>query len=245
MTPGMTCEVVDLYAIKFDPVFSRDDYSFFAHESVPPELFDETELRESMVAASGGPIRRYVARRWLRDKVLPELRRDRREAAAEGRARTAGEGRRGRRSGVHCADLLDELPGHPARLDRARLHLRLRLHDDQGGLAAGRAEREAAAAAAQEGADHDADLLPRERLSRLRLSVRRSSGSSTTSASAIRGSSRSSTSTSTRLAPSTTRPGASTCSRPTGSVTSSSPASSRQGESAPSGRLHRKRLREV
>ena len=72
---GHASEVVDLYAIKFDPVFSRDDYAFFAHESVPPELFDETEVRESMVAASGGPIRRAVAKRWLRDKDLPQLRR--------------------------------------------------------------------------------------------------------------------------------------------------------------------------
>ena len=70
---GHASEVVDLYAIKFDPVFGRDDYSFFAHESVPPELFDETELRENMVALSGGPIRRRVAKRWLRDKSLPEL----------------------------------------------------------------------------------------------------------------------------------------------------------------------------
>jgi NAD(P)H dehydrogenase (quinone) len=68
---GHESEIVDLYAIKFDPVFGRGDYSFFAHESVPPELFDETEVRESMVAASGGPIRRKVAKRWLRYKDLP------------------------------------------------------------------------------------------------------------------------------------------------------------------------------
>ena len=55
---GHTSEVVDLYAIKFNPVFGRDDYSFFAHESVPRELFDEAELRESMVRSSGGPIKR-------------------------------------------------------------------------------------------------------------------------------------------------------------------------------------------
>jgi NAD(P)H dehydrogenase (quinone) len=71
---GHASEVVDLYAIKFDPVFRRDDYAFFAHESVPTELFDESEVRESMVAASGGPLRRAVARRWLRDKDLLELR---------------------------------------------------------------------------------------------------------------------------------------------------------------------------
>ena len=68
---GHAFEVVDLYAIKFDPVFRQADYSFFAHESVP--LFDEAELREGMIAESGGPIRRRVARRWLRDKPLPEL----------------------------------------------------------------------------------------------------------------------------------------------------------------------------
>jgi NAD(P)H dehydrogenase (quinone) len=70
---GHTSEVVDLYAITFDPVFTLDDYAFFAHESVPHELFDETELREGMVAASGGPLRRLLAKRWLRDKDLPEL----------------------------------------------------------------------------------------------------------------------------------------------------------------------------
>jgi NAD(P)H dehydrogenase (quinone) len=68
---GHSSEVVDLYAIKFDPVFRQADYSFFADESVP--LFDEDELREGMIAESGGPIRRRVARRWLRNKPLPEL----------------------------------------------------------------------------------------------------------------------------------------------------------------------------
>jgi NAD(P)H dehydrogenase (quinone) len=70
---GHAGEVVDLYAIKFNPVYGRDDFSFFAHESVPPEVWNESQLREQMVAVSGGPIRRRVARRWLRDKDLPEL----------------------------------------------------------------------------------------------------------------------------------------------------------------------------
>ena len=70
---GHTSEVVDLHAIKFNPVFGQDDYSFFADESVPRELFDETELRNNMVALSGGAIKQRFARRWLRDKDLPEL----------------------------------------------------------------------------------------------------------------------------------------------------------------------------
>ena len=70
---GHTYEVVDLHAIGFDPVFRRDDYAFFIHESLPEELLNQAELRENMIAMSGGPVRRRVARRWLRDKQLPEL----------------------------------------------------------------------------------------------------------------------------------------------------------------------------
>jgi NAD(P)H dehydrogenase (quinone) len=72
---GHASQVVDLYATEFDPVYRLDDYAFFAHESVPNALFDETEMRQGMVAASGGPIRRRIARHWLAGKSLDELRR--------------------------------------------------------------------------------------------------------------------------------------------------------------------------
>jgi NAD(P)H dehydrogenase (quinone) len=70
---GHSCEVVDLYAVKFNPVYGGDDFAFFAHESVPGEIWDEAELRERMVADAGGPLRRAVARRWLQGKQLPQL----------------------------------------------------------------------------------------------------------------------------------------------------------------------------
>src|SRR5512147_2878173 len=54
---GHAHEVVDLYAIKFNPVYSRDDYAFFAHESVPAEIWNEAELRQQMVSSAGGPLR--------------------------------------------------------------------------------------------------------------------------------------------------------------------------------------------
>ena len=65
---GHESEVVDLHAIRFNPVFTRDDYSFFVHESVPQELLSEDELRVNMVAASGGAIRRRLAERRRRTK---------------------------------------------------------------------------------------------------------------------------------------------------------------------------------
>jgi len=70
---GHESEVVDLYAIGFDPVFREADFAFFAHDSVPPEMWNETDLRKGMVAASGGPLRRLLAERWLRNKRLAEL----------------------------------------------------------------------------------------------------------------------------------------------------------------------------
>jgi NAD(P)H dehydrogenase (quinone) len=51
---------------------------------VPAEIWgSEDELRARMVAEAGGPLRRAAARRWLRDKHLPELR----EVIAERRPR--------------------------------------------------------------------------------------------------------------------------------------------------------------
>jgi Flavodoxin-like fold len=51
---GHESEVVDLYVIKFNPVYGDRDSSFFAHESVPLDLWDEAALREQMVASGGG-----------------------------------------------------------------------------------------------------------------------------------------------------------------------------------------------
>jgi len=70
---GHACEVVDLYAMRFNPVYGRDDFAFFADESLPTGIWNEAELRERMVADAGGPLRRAVARRWLRDKELSQL----------------------------------------------------------------------------------------------------------------------------------------------------------------------------
>jgi NAD(P)H dehydrogenase (quinone) len=38
---GHTSEVVDLYAIRFNPVFRTQDFASYAHESMPRELLDD------------------------------------------------------------------------------------------------------------------------------------------------------------------------------------------------------------
>jgi NAD(P)H dehydrogenase (quinone) len=70
---GHDYEVVDLHAIGWDPVFRPRDGTQFIHETVPRELLEQVNLREEVLAAAGGPIRRFLARRWLRGKNLDDL----------------------------------------------------------------------------------------------------------------------------------------------------------------------------
>jgi NAD(P)H dehydrogenase (quinone) len=70
---GHECEVNDLYEIGFDPVFRMQDAAQFAHESVPRELLEDMNPREAALRIAGGPIRRALAKRWLRGKTLDEI----------------------------------------------------------------------------------------------------------------------------------------------------------------------------
>ncbi len=70
---GHEYKVNDLNAIGFDPVFRAQDGVQFAHESVPEELMEEMNPAGAIMDLAGGPVRRWMARRWLRDKSLPEI----------------------------------------------------------------------------------------------------------------------------------------------------------------------------
>ena len=65
---GHTWEVVDLYAIRFDPVFSTQDFASYVHESMPLEILEQMNLKQHVLDSAGGPIQRMIAARWLRDK---------------------------------------------------------------------------------------------------------------------------------------------------------------------------------
>lgn len=70
---GHDSEVIDLYAIKFNPVFDMPDGVFFAHESVPVELLERMNLKEGAMSLARGPISRFLLKRWLRDKGTDDL----------------------------------------------------------------------------------------------------------------------------------------------------------------------------
>jgi len=65
---GHTSEVVDLYAIRFDPVFRIQDYASYVHESIPLDILEQMNLKQRVLDAAGGPVQRFIASRWLRDK---------------------------------------------------------------------------------------------------------------------------------------------------------------------------------
>lgn len=70
---GHISEVVDLYAIRFNPVYRMKDFAYFTDDSVPLDVLESMNLKERVLALSGGPIRRFLARRWLREKSVSDI----------------------------------------------------------------------------------------------------------------------------------------------------------------------------
>ncbi len=70
---GHRNEVVDLYAIRFDPVFRIEDYAGYVHEGMPAEILDRMNLKQRILDSCKGPVQRFVARRWLAGKDAPSL----------------------------------------------------------------------------------------------------------------------------------------------------------------------------
>jgi NAD(P)H dehydrogenase (quinone) len=65
---GHTSEVVDLYAIRFDPVFRIRDFASYVHESIPQDILKEMNLKQRVLDSAGGPAQRFLASIWLRNK---------------------------------------------------------------------------------------------------------------------------------------------------------------------------------
>jgi NAD(P)H dehydrogenase (quinone) len=70
---GHTSEVVDLYAIRFDPVFRVQDFASYVHEGMPLEILEKMNLKQHVLGSAGGPIRRFIAKRWLQNKDAVEV----------------------------------------------------------------------------------------------------------------------------------------------------------------------------
>ena len=65
---GHVSKVVDLYAIRFDPVFRMEDFASYVHESIPSEILEQMNLKQRVLDSARGPIQRFLASLWLRNK---------------------------------------------------------------------------------------------------------------------------------------------------------------------------------
>lgn len=65
---GHTNEVVDLYAIGFDPVLRPRDTPGWLTESIPDDMLDRMRLRETLIDEAGGPLKRFGMKRLLGDR---------------------------------------------------------------------------------------------------------------------------------------------------------------------------------
>jgi NAD(P)H dehydrogenase (quinone) len=66
-------EIVDLYKIKFNPVFQDMDSAFFVDEEMPMELFQQMDMRKMIIGLAGGPIKKFIAKMYIRNKSDKDL----------------------------------------------------------------------------------------------------------------------------------------------------------------------------
>jgi NAD(P)H dehydrogenase (quinone) len=70
---GHQYEVVDLYKTKFNPVFQDMDFAFFVDPDMPKDLFQQMDLRATIIDLAGGPVRRLIAKRYIKNKTDEDL----------------------------------------------------------------------------------------------------------------------------------------------------------------------------
>ena len=70
---GHESEVVDLYAIKFDPVFRDRDVASYTSGDVPTDILELMDLEQQVLDSCRGPVQRFLASRAMRGKSQAEI----------------------------------------------------------------------------------------------------------------------------------------------------------------------------
>jgi putative NADPH-quinone reductase len=65
---GHTNEIVDLYAIGFDPILRPRDTPSWLTETIPDDMLERMRLRESLLGEAGGPLKRFALKRLVGDR---------------------------------------------------------------------------------------------------------------------------------------------------------------------------------
>jgi NAD(P)H dehydrogenase (quinone) len=70
---GHDNEVVDLYAIKFDPVFRDRDVASYTSGTTPSDILEHLDLEQQVLQSCRGPVQRFLASRAMRGKSQAEI----------------------------------------------------------------------------------------------------------------------------------------------------------------------------
>jgi NAD(P)H dehydrogenase (quinone) len=70
---GHTCEVVDLYAIGFNPLFHDSDSPDWVDDSVPDDVLEHMQVRRSLMDGARNPLRRLMMKRWIGNRSDREV----------------------------------------------------------------------------------------------------------------------------------------------------------------------------
>jgi NAD(P)H dehydrogenase (quinone) len=70
---GHEYEIVDLYKIKFNPVFQDMDSAFFVDGDMPKDLFQQMDMRKMIIELAGGPLKKFIAKLLIRNKTDDDL----------------------------------------------------------------------------------------------------------------------------------------------------------------------------
>ena len=70
---GHTSEVIDLHAIKFDPVFRDRDVASYIAGDIPGDVLELMDLRGQVMNSCRGPLQRWAAARALRGKSPSQI----------------------------------------------------------------------------------------------------------------------------------------------------------------------------
>ena len=59
---------MDLYAIEFDPILRPRDTQSWLTETIPDDMLERMQLRESLLGDAGGPLKRFALKRLIGDR---------------------------------------------------------------------------------------------------------------------------------------------------------------------------------
>jgi len=70
---GHANEVVDLYAIRFDPVLRDHDRPNWIDDSVPDDVLEHWNVKQALIQGAKHPLRRWMVKRWIGNRDARDI----------------------------------------------------------------------------------------------------------------------------------------------------------------------------